>query len=90
MWLSHERLGYNYRMDELSAALGEVQMSRIDEIIAKRQRVADMYGERLSGIPGCQVAPGGSGRYQDELVCTSYASARTSSRTTDNRQCATM
>jgi len=52
VWLSHERLGYNYRMDELSAALGAVQMSRIDEIIAKRQRVADMYGERLSGIPG--------------------------------------
>ena len=55
VWLSHERLGYNYRMDELSAALGAVQMSRIDEIIAKRQRVADMYVERLSGIPGVQL-----------------------------------
>jgi len=55
VWLSHERLGYNYRMDELSAALGAVQMSRIDEIIAKRQRVADMYRERLSGIPGVKL-----------------------------------
>ena len=48
LWLSHERLGFNYRMDEMSAALGWAQMQRIDEIIEKRQRVADMYYERLS------------------------------------------
>lgn len=55
VWLSHERLGYNYRMDELSAALGVAQMGRIDEIIAKRARVAKMYAERLSGIPGVRL-----------------------------------
>jgi len=37
VWLSHERLGYNYRMDELSAALGAVQMWRIEEIIPQAQ-----------------------------------------------------
>lgn len=51
VWLSHERLGYNYRMDELSAALGVAQMGRIEELIARRQRVAEMYSRRL-GIPG--------------------------------------
>ena len=51
VWLSHERLGFNYRMDEMSAALGWAQMQRIDEIIQKRQHVADMYNERLSKIP---------------------------------------
>lgn len=55
VWLSHERLGFNYRMDELSAALGVAQMGRIDEIIGKRQRVAEMYNERLSKIPGVKV-----------------------------------
>lgn len=50
VWLSHERLGFNYRMDELSAALGVAQMSRIEEIIAKRQRVAEMYNERLEDV----------------------------------------
>lgn len=55
VWLSHERLGFNYRMDELSAALGVAQMRRIEEIIQKRQRVADMYNERLSKIPGVQL-----------------------------------
>ncbi|HHY39217.1 MAG TPA: polysaccharide biosynthesis protein, partial [Clostridia bacterium] len=38
-----------------SAALGVAQMSRIEEIIAKRQRVADMYAERLSKIPGVRL-----------------------------------
>jgi perosamine synthetase len=55
VWLSHERLGFNYRMDELSAALGVAQMGRIDGIIEKRSRVARMYQERLSRIPGVRV-----------------------------------
>ncbi len=46
-WLSHTRLGYNYRMDEMSAALGVVQMSRIEELLAKREQVARWYNERL-------------------------------------------
>jgi len=43
-WLSHTRLGYNYRLDELSAALGAVQVTRLDEILAKRARVALILG----------------------------------------------
>ena len=35
MWLSHERLWYNYRLDEMSSVLGVVQMGRIEEIIEK-------------------------------------------------------
>lgn len=48
-WLRHERLGYNYRLSELNAALGVAQMRRLDEMIAKRQRVAQMYMDRLGG-----------------------------------------
>jgi dTDP-4-amino-4,6-dideoxygalactose transaminase len=51
-WLQHTRLGYNYRLDEMSAALGAVQMSRLDELLDKRSRVADWYLERLAEIPG--------------------------------------
>lgn len=50
-WLEHERLGYNYRFSEVHAAIGVAQMERIDEIIASRQRVAQMYSERLQHIP---------------------------------------
>lgn len=52
LWLNHERLGYNYRLDELSAALGLAQMGRIEEIIAKRQQVAELYNQRLAQIRG--------------------------------------
>ncbi|MBS4538821.1 DegT/DnrJ/EryC1/StrS family aminotransferase [Clostridium sp. D2Q-11] len=54
-WLHHDRLGYNYRMNELQAALGVVQMERLDEIIEKRQRVANLYNEKLEGVTGVTV-----------------------------------
>jgi perosamine synthetase len=56
-WLQHTELGYNYRIDELSAALGAVQMTRIEELLEKRQKVADLYAERLAEIQGIE-APG--------------------------------
>jgi len=54
-WLDHERLGYNYRMDELSAALGCSQMERIEEILDKREKVAGMYGEKLAEVEEVQI-----------------------------------
>lgn len=48
-WLRHERLGYNYRLSEINAAIGCAQMRRLDEMIAKRQQVAQWYWERLGG-----------------------------------------
>jgi perosamine synthetase len=48
-WLSHERLGYNYRLADVNCAIGLVQMQRIEEILARRSRVADWYRQRLSG-----------------------------------------
>jgi perosamine synthetase len=54
-WLDHARLGYNYRMTELSAALGVVQIGRIDELLANRARVANAYSRRLERVPGVLV-----------------------------------
>ena len=53
--LCHKRLGYNYRMVEMSAALGVVQMERVNEILSKRQKVAELYNERLRGIEGIEI-----------------------------------
>jgi len=50
-WLSHERLGYNYRMSEVNAAIGVGQMRRFDEIVQKRQEVARQYVSRLMDHP---------------------------------------
>ncbi len=54
-WLNHSRLGYNYRMDEMSAALGLAQLGRIEELLAKRERVAQRYNERLKNVDGVQI-----------------------------------
>ena len=47
-WLRHDRLGFNYRLDELSAALGIAQLARLNSLIAARERVAGWYSARLS------------------------------------------
>jgi len=49
-WLQHTFLGYNYRLDEMSAALGLSQMSRLDELLSKRDQVADWYTHYLAAI----------------------------------------
>ncbi len=54
-WLQHTHLGYNYRLDEMSAALGIAQMARIEELLRKREQVAAWYDERLAEIPGVEM-----------------------------------
>ena len=46
-WLGHERLGYNFRLSDINCAIGIVQLSRIDEIKAKRSQVAAWYQQLL-------------------------------------------
>jgi len=46
-WLEHDRLGFNYRLDEMSAAVGVAQAKRLPELLEKRRRVAFWYEERL-------------------------------------------
>lgn len=48
-WLGHARLGYNYRLSDINCALGLAQIRRIDDILAKRFNVAEMYVARLAG-----------------------------------------
>lgn len=56
-WLTHVRLGFNYRMDDMSAALGLVQLERLDGMLAERRRVAAAYAERLADVEGLALPP---------------------------------
>jgi len=47
--LQHERMGYNYRLSEVHAAIGVAQMRRLDEILERRSLVAARYMQRLMG-----------------------------------------
>jgi perosamine synthetase len=51
-WLEHIMLGYNFRLDEMSAALGVAQLERIKEILDKRRSVAALYQQKLKVIKG--------------------------------------
>jgi len=53
-WLQHTHLGYNYRLDELSAALGISQMKRVKKLLEKRTQVANWYNIKLDGINGVE------------------------------------
>ena len=50
-YLIHERLGYNYRLNEMSAALALSQMERLEELLAKRQHIVEWYDQYLSSVP---------------------------------------
>jgi len=63
--------GFNYRLSDIHAAIGIVQMSRIDSIIARRQELADQYSRNLEGTPQItmqKVPPGSESTYQSLVV----------------------
>jgi perosamine synthetase len=56
-WLDHAEPGYNYRLSDIACALGRVQLSRIEEILALRVRAAQRYNDLLAAIPGLELPP---------------------------------
>lgn len=58
-------LGYNYRITDISCALGINQMKKLDDFIARRRQIAAYYDEAFAGVEGLQVpvqsADGASG-----------------------------
>jgi perosamine synthetase len=61
-WLDHDRLGFNYRLSDVAAALGVAQLEKLVEMLAARSRVAEMYEQRLAGIDGLQTPLAGRGQ----------------------------
>ncbi len=54
-WLEYDRLGYNYRLDELSCALGTAQLKRLPAMLKKRAAVAEMYNKALGAVEGVET-----------------------------------
>lgn len=54
-WLTHDIIGYNYRLDEMSAALGLAQVEKINVIISRRKELAEKYHKELSQVPGIKT-----------------------------------
>ena len=63
--------GFNYRMTDLQAALGLVQLAKLDAMVAERRRLADRYREALQDVPGIFLPgdpPYGTTNYQSYVV----------------------
>ena len=60
----HERVGYNYRITNLQAAIGESQLWRINGTLQRNARIAALYREALEGIPGVRFPPVMSDKYE--------------------------
>ncbi|CAN5257703.1 DegT/DnrJ/EryC1/StrS family aminotransferase [soil metagenome] len=54
-WLEHARLGFNYRIDDVGAAIGIGQLEKLDEILTRRAAVAARYAELLDGVEGLEL-----------------------------------
>lgn len=48
-------LGYNYRISDILCALGQVQLSRLDQNLTRRRAIAQRYTSALSALPGIRV-----------------------------------
>jgi perosamine synthetase len=60
-WLDHDRLGFNYRLSDLAAALGVAQVEKLDSLLERRAAVARMYSQRLGAIEGLRTPIPGRG-----------------------------
>jgi perosamine synthetase len=67
-WLRHVRLGYNYRLDEMSAAVGVAQIERLEELRAGRARVVAAYERALGGRDWVRLPGASAGEIVDWFV----------------------
>jgi len=51
----HEKIGYNYRMSNICAGIGRGQMFVLDEHVARRREIHDLYVKLLAGVKGVKV-----------------------------------
>jgi perosamine synthetase len=61
-WLDHDRLGFNYRLSDVAAAIGVAQVEKLPRLLERRAAVAAMYGGRLATVPGVTAPAAGHGR----------------------------
>lgn len=56
-YFEHDRVGFNYRMSNVLAAIGLAQLTTLDKRVEARRRTFDAYRQALDGVPGITFAP---------------------------------
>ena len=76
---SYDRVGHNFRMSDINAAVGIAQFARLDHILDRRAAIAAHYGDAFTDMPGVEpplVSPGYRHSYQSYVVTITGASGR--------------
>ena len=68
-WYEHTEIGYNYRLSNLLAAVGRAQLRRLDDLIARRRAIRELYATGLADLPGVRILGRESGRGDEEDNC---------------------
>ena len=68
-WYEHVDIGYNYRLSNVLAALGRAQLSRLDEMIARRRQIRKTYAAELADVPGLRLLGVGDARGDEADNC---------------------
>ena len=53
----HDRIGFNYRMTNIAAAVGCAQLERLVEFVGKKKKIQEAYNNELKGLLGVQIFP---------------------------------
>lgn len=67
-WLVHERIGYNYRMDEMSASLGITQLDKLNWMIGQKRKIVSWYNSALEELDQLEIPKIGEGRTHSWFV----------------------
>jgi dTDP-4-amino-4,6-dideoxygalactose transaminase len=68
-WYEHTEIGYNYRLSNILAALGRAQLSRLDDMIARRRAIRELYADGFSDLPGVSLLGRAPDRGDDDDNC---------------------
>ena len=68
-YFQHTEIGFNYRISNVLAALGRAQLSRLDDMLARRREIRQMYVDELAEVPGVRFLGRDEGRGDDEDNC---------------------
>jgi dTDP-4-amino-4,6-dideoxygalactose transaminase len=60
-WYEHSEVGFNYRLSNILAALGRAQLSRLDEMIARRRAIRERYAAAIGHLAGVRLLSGEDG-----------------------------
>jgi perosamine synthetase len=61
-WLDHDRLGFNYRLSDVAAAIGVAQVEKLDQLLERRAAVAALYEQGLAEVEGVATPIAGRGQ----------------------------